>query len=125
MTDAERRLWKALRRDQIHGLHFRRQHPVGAYTLDFYCPQIHLAIELDGGQHSEADAQLRDTIRSRWLGRKGIRVVRFWNNDVLSNLDGVLYEIIRLAAEAIPSRIAPRSDLPFSRGGGASGEADP
>ncbi len=98
---------------------------MGPYTLDFYCPALSLCIELDGGQHNEAGGQRRDERRTRWLVSRGIRVVRFWNNDVLSNLDGVLSEIVRLAEDTIPSRRATRADLPFSRGGGASGEAEP
>jgi very-short-patch-repair endonuclease len=94
MTDAEKKLWRALRRDQIDGLHFRRQHAVGPYVLDFYCPALRLAIELDGGQHALRTAA--DARRTRRLNAKGIVVLRFWNNDVHGNLEGVLSEIARI-----------------------------
>jgi very-short-patch-repair endonuclease len=95
-TDAERVLWKALRSSQLDGLKFRRQHPAGPYILDFFCEQLSLAVEVDGGQHSiEADAT-----RTRALAVHGIRIVRFWNNDVLTNLPGVL-ETIRMAAGTV------------------------
>jgi very-short-patch-repair endonuclease len=89
MTDAERKLWHALRNRQLDGLKFRRQHPFGRYVLDFLCEERRLAIELDGGQHT-ADG---DVSRTAWLSDRGIRVLRFWNNDVLSNLSGVLETI--------------------------------
>jgi len=97
LTEAEKKLWRALRRDQLDGLSFRRQHPVGAFVLDFYCPALLLAVEVDGGQHNEAIGRAQDDRRTRWLESKGIAVARFWNNDVLGNLEGVLSEIIRLA----------------------------
>ncbi|MDD5057913.1 MAG: DUF3418 domain-containing protein [Sideroxydans sp.] len=100
-TDAENLLWQLLRRNQLHGLGFRRQHPLGAFILDFYCHQAKLAIELDGGQHAE-DAQLKhDEKRSAWLKTQGISVLRFWNNEVLTNTEGVLHRIME-ALEANP-----------------------
>jgi very-short-patch-repair endonuclease len=89
MTRAEWKLWSVLRRDQLEGLHFRRQHPIGPYVLDFYCSPLRLAIELDGGQHAYDNTRARDHRRTRWLQAKGITVVRFWNNDVIENLEGV------------------------------------
>jgi very-short-patch-repair endonuclease len=109
MTDVETKLWYALRRDQINGLSFRRQHPIGPYVLDFYCPALHLAIELDGGQHESGDTKVRDQQRTRWLATKGIKVLRFWNNDVTKNFSGVLDEIVRVAT--------PSLTLPLSGGG--------
>jgi very-short-patch-repair endonuclease len=87
MTDAERRLWHSLRVRQIDGQKFRRQYPLGRYIVDFVCLERRLIVEVDGGQHSER--QVEDTIRSQWLRNKGFRVVRFWNNEIMSNLDGV------------------------------------
>jgi formamidopyrimidine-DNA glycosylase len=98
-TDVEKKLWRRLRNRQLLGMKFRRQHPVGKYIVDFYCDEAKLAIELDGGQHASSSGY--DTARTEALERLGIRVLRFWNNEVLGNLDGVLERI----AEAI--RINP------------------
>ncbi len=119
MTDAEYKLWHALRRDQLNGLHFRRQHPVGPYTLDFYCPALRLAVEVDGGQHSGQTKQA-DERRTHWFSDKGIAVVRFWNNDVLRNLEGVLTELAHIADERAKA-LTPAPTLPLS--GGGSGES--
>ena len=115
MTNAETKLWQALRRGAMAGLTFRRQHPVGPYTLDFYCPRLRLAIEVDGGQHATSLVNRRDTVRERWLEERGIVTLRFWNNDVLSNLDGVA----NIVTEAIEKRGAqtPSLTLPLSGGG--------
>jgi very-short-patch-repair endonuclease len=91
-TDAETRLWSRLRRKQLGGFRFRRQHPIGDYVVDFFCPEAKLIIEVDGGQHS-ADAA-RDAARTRWLEACGYRVIRFWNNEVLGNTEGVLVVIL-------------------------------
>ena len=92
-TDAERFLWSHLRGSQIHGLRFLRQYSVGTYILDFYCPSIQLAIELDGGQHNDISGMEADQKRTAFLEEKGIRVLRFWNNDVFTNIHGVLEKI--------------------------------
>ena len=97
-TDAEACLWRQLRRKQLAGLSFRRQHPVGRYLLDFYCHEARLAVELDGGEHAEASHLQRDTERTAKLQAMGIRVVRFWNHDVLGNVEGVM-QAIRQALE--------------------------
>lgn len=95
MTDAERVLWRAIRRKQLDGHRFRRQQPIGRYIVDFFCPEVRLIVELDGGQHAErADY---DADRTEWLEARGYRVVRYWNPDVLRNLEGVLEDLrIRL-----------------------------
>ncbi len=91
-TDAEKALWQHLRDRQIEGLKFRRQHVIETFTVDFACMEIKLIIELDGGQHQ---AQISyDEARTRTLERNGFCVLRFWNNEVLQNMDGVL-EVIR------------------------------
>lgn len=93
-TDVERILWRALRGRQLDGLKFRRQHPIGPYVADFACLERGLVVELDGGQHTpEADAA-----RTAFLEREGFRVLRFWNPDILSNLDGVLQAVRRAGA---------------------------
>jgi very-short-patch-repair endonuclease len=91
-TDAEIRLWSRLRRKQLAGFRFRRQHPLGSYIVDFFCPEARLIVEVDGGQHGEENAH--DARRTEWLEARGYRVVRFWNNEVLSNTDGVLTTIL-------------------------------
>jgi very-short-patch-repair endonuclease len=90
-TDAEKKLWYALRNRQICGLKFVRQEPVGRYTCDFVCREKRIVIEVDGGQHAGSK---QDTVRDRYLREQGYRVFRYWNNDVLSNLQGVLESLI-------------------------------
>jgi very-short-patch-repair endonuclease len=115
-TEAEKILWKALRRNQIGGVSFRRQHPIGRYVLDFYCPSAGLAIEVDGGQHATGQQKEIDLRRDQWLAANGVRMLRFWNNEVLSNLQGVLQTIV-MDLEKTPSRREERADLPLSGGG--------
>src|ERR1700720_3534990 len=86
MTPAEIRLWKRLQCAQL-GPRFRRQVPIGPYIVDFVCLERRLVIEVDGGQHSES---ITDDTRTAWLEGQGFRVLRFWNNDVLGNTEGVL-----------------------------------
>ena len=96
-TEAEKRLWAALRSRQLSGAKFRRQVPIGPYVADFVCPAASLVIEIDGGQHgSQAEDDAR---RSECLAREGYRVVRFWNNEVMDNLPGVLETIMRELSE--------------------------
>jgi very-short-patch-repair endonuclease len=118
-TDVERRLWSRLRRAQIDGASFRRQHPAGPYVLDFYCPALRLAIELDGGQHAETAR--RDRERDEWLERHGVTVLRFWNSDVTANRAGVLETIAAKISELKGRKMTPtrrwRADLPLSGGG--------
>ncbi|MDO9468725.1 MAG: endonuclease domain-containing protein [Thiobacillus sp.] len=107
-TDAETLLWSRLRAHRLFGLKFRRQQPIGVYIVDFLCPEKKLIVELDGGQHQErADY---DSNRDAWLESEGYVVLRYWNNEVMENLEGVLEDIGRVAgvfAEASPSPPAP------------------
>ena len=96
MTDAERRLWSALRSRRLQDFKFRRQHPLGPFVLDFACIEHRLAIEADGGQHADNAADAR---RTAWLEQQGWRVLRFWNNDVLTNVDGVQEAILRALSQ--------------------------
>jgi very-short-patch-repair endonuclease len=96
-TGVERRLWQKLRAGQIDGASFRRQHPAGGLVLDFYCPALQLAIELDGGQHAHEAA--RDRRRDAWLAQRGVTVLRFWNSDLVENLPGVLETIALKVAQ--------------------------
>jgi|HubBroStandDraft_4_1064222.scaffolds.fasta_scaffold223065_2 very-short-patch-repair endonuclease len=98
-TKAEKKLWYLLQRDQMAGLSFRRQHPLGKYIIDFYCSPLKLAIEVDGGHHNEQAHQAHDERRSQWLRGKGVTVLRFWNNEVLQNIEGVWDEIERTVTE--------------------------
>ena len=92
LTEAEKHLWFQLRRRQLDGYRFRRQVPLGPYVADFACLEEKLIVELDGGQHAlEAE---RDAKRDQWFADRGYRVLRFWNNDVLSNTEAVLAEIL-------------------------------
>ncbi|GKQ55852.1 endonuclease domain-containing protein [Bradyrhizobium sp. Ce-3] len=122
MTDAEARLWRALRRDQLNGFSFRKQHPIGPYTVDFYCSRLHLAVEVDGGQHAEQRKQADDR-RTQWLAEKGVMVVRYWNNDVLSNLEGVLSDLVAHIERLAQAEATPTPTLPLSGGGGTDDRA--
>jgi len=90
-TDVESKLWSRLRDRQFNGVKFRRQHPIGAFVVDFCCVERGLVVELDGGQHAERSDV--DERRTRVLERFGYRVLRFWDNEVISNLDGMLETI--------------------------------
>ncbi len=105
MTDAERLLWRHLRLKQMGGWKFRRQHPVGNYVLDFVCIEKGSAVEVDGGQHAEHhDA---DEARSRWLKQQGITVLRFWNHEVLQDIESVKSVIWSALQGTPPSRPSP------------------
>ena len=88
MTDAEQLLWRHLRRGQLDGFKFRRQHPFGNYILDFVCLEAKLIIEVDGGQHVANEEE--DAKRSAVLNKAGFRVLRFWNHEVMGELEAVL-----------------------------------
>ena len=92
-TDAENLLWHLLRDRRFCGFKFRRQYPIGGYILDFYCHAAKLAIELDGGGHSTDEQRIYDAERTKVLKGAGLRVLRFWNNEVLNSLEDVLAEI--------------------------------
>ena len=105
MTDAEALLWMLLRNRRIAGAKFRRQRPVGRYILDYYCVEKKLAIELDGGQHGEAADY--DERRDNWLRSQGIRVLRFWNNQMLAETEAVMEVIYQAIVEAESDQKAP------------------
>jgi very-short-patch-repair endonuclease len=96
-TDAERRLWYRLRSRQIQGAKFVRQERIGPHVVDFVCREQRLIVEVDGGQHA---TDPRDAVRESWLCDRGYRVLRFWNNDALSNTQGVLEAIAAALSEA-------------------------
>jgi len=99
MTDAERKLWYALRDRRFAGYKFRRQVPIGFYIADFICYPARVVIEVDGGQHAESESDAR---RDRWFAQNAFRVLRFWNNEVLKNLEGVLTVILEALEQATP-----------------------
>ena len=98
MTEAERKLWAVLRNRQLAGAKFKRQWTVGSYVADFCCIERRLVVEVDGGQHNAA----ADRARTRNLEKMGYRVIRFWNNDVLGNVEGV--------SEVIANALRPHPD---------------
>lgn len=114
-TDAERLIWRHIRNRQIGGFKFFRQYSVGLCVLDFYCPKKRIAIEIDGGQHAE-ETKRYDDKRTDFLNKRGIRVIRFWNNEVLSNLEGVVGRIV----EEINNN-SPQPSLILREGGSKSG----
>jgi len=109
MTEAEAALWRRLRGGQLAGTKFRRQVPIGGFIADFCSRNPKLIVEVDGGQHAEA--ALRDATRTQVLAAHGYTVLRFWNSDVLTNIDGVLATI---AQEVAAPKLAP-SPFPLPR----------
>jgi len=105
-TDAELRLWSRIRKKQLGGFRLRRQHPIGRYIVDFFCAEAKLIVEVDAGQHADESDE-----RATWLESKGYRLVRFWNNEMLANTEGVLTVILDMLhhppppgnAEALPT----------------------
>ena len=112
MTEAEKRIWFRLRAHRLNGASFRRQMPIGTYIVDFVCFDARLIVEIDGGQH--ADSQ-RDQARDAWLASQNFTVLRFWNNDVLTNTDGAIEQIL----EALRVSSPPSLTLPRKGGGNA------
>jgi len=114
ITNAERKLWYALRDRRFAGYKFRRQVPVGPYIADFVCYSARLVIEIDGGQHADS---ARDARRDRWFARNGFRVLRFWNNEVLQNLEGVWTLIFEAVQQATPHPARAARGHPSPAGG--------
>ena len=101
-TDVESKLWSRLRARQLSGAKFRRQYPIGAFIADFCCYERRLVIELDGGHHAElGDA---DQSRTDFFVSQGYRVLRFWNNEVIENIDGVLGQIAHTLTLSLSQR---------------------
>ena len=92
-TDAERKFWQQIKNKKIAGLKFYRQFSVGPFILDFYCPKLRLAVELDGGRHSEKEQADHDVKRTEYLESKNIKVLRFWNNDISRNMEGAIMKL--------------------------------
>ena len=103
-TNAENLLWKQLRAKRLLGLKFRRQEPIGKYIVDFVCHEKKIIIELDGGQHSEHEE--KDQKRDEWFRSEGFKILRLWNNDVLSQTEEILEIIAKKCLES-PSPSSP------------------
>jgi len=114
MTDAERALWRLLRARQLSGYKFRRQQPIDRYIVDFVCLAYRLIIEVDGGQHATNIAY--DEPRIRYLESAGFQVLRFWNNEVLENSEGVCLKILEALAAALTLPTLRAGPLPLPRG---------
>ena len=136
-TDAEAILWRQLRAHRFAGFKFIRQQLLGNYIVDFVCFEAKVIIEVDGGQHNESGADME---RDAWLESQGFLVLRFWNNDVLRNLDGVLARILEVVVpspsvpppqggredkRAIPNTISKPLASLSPRGRGTEGEGEP
>ena len=124
-TDAERLMWSLLRDRRLAGFKFRRQHPIEPYVLDFYCHEARLAVELDGGQHNAPDARAHDEQRTSFLESQGIRMLRFWNSDVLNNIDGLLQAIYDALTPTLSQREREfTADASIARSGETLGQAE-
>src|SRR5260370_39464061 len=101
MTEAERKLWRLLRDRPLVGVKFRRQVPIGNFIVDFCCLEHRLIVELDGGQHAEQE--VADALRSRFFAEEGFRILRFWNDQVLSGSEFVVEKILKAITEVEPA----------------------
>lgn len=106
-TEAERKIWTILRNKQVLGCRFLRQYSVGRYIIDFYCPSLRVAIEIDGGQHNATNIKY-DMNRTDYLTKQNISVIRYWNNEVLNNLEGVYSDLVQ--------KIKPLLASPYLKG---------
>jgi very-short-patch-repair endonuclease len=107
-TDAEKKMWWHLRRLLLDGTHFRRQAPIGPYFADFACHERRLVIEIDGGQHGQPDRKAADAERTAFLNSRGYRVLRFWNNDVLLDIEAVMTAVFAALQPPTPNPSPPQ-----------------
>ncbi len=115
-TEAERKLWSILRNRQFDGIKFRRQFPMDRYILDFYCPELRLGIEADGGQHYDEEGRKRDERRTKELKELGVEIIRFSDYEILTNIEGVC-EVIKSTIER-KNRESPSPQILSPRGRG-------
>ena len=101
-TAAEAALWRVLKKSQVGGYKFRRQHGIGPYILDFYCPMLKLGIELDGSAHDAPMADKHDEIRTKYLENQGIKILRFRNEVFYRNPNAIVEEILKFGESRIP-----------------------
>lgn len=92
-TIQERRLWNLLKNRQFYNLKFKRQQPIGDYIVDFICKEAKIIVEIDGGQHNEHENIEYDKTRTEYLNNLGYKVIRFWNNEIYENIDGVMSKL--------------------------------
>jgi very-short-patch-repair endonuclease len=121
MTIVEQRVWRRLRELALAGSHLRRQATIGPYFVDFACHTKRIVIERDGGQHGQEPQAIRDKERDDFLKANGYRVLRFWNNDVMQNLDGVMSVISEAFENVSPPTPDPSPPLRGGRGGSTFG----
>lgn len=119
-TNPESLFWYLVRDRRLVGLKFRRQFPLPPYVLDFYCEELKLAVELDGGQHNVDSSTVRDERRDEFIRARGIEVVRYWNHDVLLKTEEVLGDMVQRALLRV--RPSPLTPLPEGEGNGAGHE---
>lgn len=116
-TDAERKLWFALRNRQLGGMKFRRQYAIDKYVVDFYCPEYKIAIEADGGQHYDMKNMKRDEARTKIINKYGIKVLRFSDTDILCKTDAVcesiLAEVVNNSPHLNPLPVGERKSIPL------------
>ena len=93
LTSQERILWQLFRNHNFYGYEIRRQSPIGKYIVDFVCREKKIIIKIDGGQHNTPDNILADEQRTKYLEAKGYKVIRFWNNEIIKNIDGVYQKL--------------------------------
>ena len=115
-SEAEKRLWHILRRKQVNGLRFRRQFPLGPYFADFVCLPARLIIEVDGSQHGEAQQVAHDVRRTAWLKQNGFRVIRFWADQVMTDVEAVVCGIEAALAVPLPHGASRRAPSRKGRG---------
>jgi len=116
MSAAEKQIWFRLRRRKVAGFRFRRQVPIGGYIADFACLPARLIIEVDGRRHSRQDGHVLDEMRTELLEARGYRVLRFWNSDVLSDIDRVVQNVYNALASRTTPHPALRATLPHGGG---------
>lgn len=119
LTDAEQLMWGLLRGRRLLDFKFRRQYPLDPYVLDFYCHEACLAVEIDGGQHNDPDERSRDERRTKFIEDQGIRVMRFWNHEVLAETDAVLEAIVGALTEPCEESKKPSPPAPLPGGEGS------
>ncbi len=103
-SDVEQLLWSNLRNKNLQNLKFRRQQPIGNFIADFVCFEKRVVVELDGSQHAGSK---KDLLRDKWFNQHGFQVLRFWNNEVFENLDGVLEKIMEVCVSGHPPPTPP------------------
>ena len=123
MTDAERKLWWHLRGLRFKGMHFRRQATVGPYFVAFACHDRRIVIEVDGGGHAERKQVVADSSRTEFLNSRGYRVLRFWNNDVLKDIESVMSAIYENLNDQAPHPL-PLPAARSARGGRGTRNAE-